>query len=138
MESTNVEVRWCRNDAGADIMPGLSVSLRQFQESSDLAFGVICARDTARDVWHSLLKYRPLHTLSRFVDEMPNARLVWVEECGHVPHLEQPTKTAAEITDFIKNGNPAKVKKSALSGMRRGTESARKPYIPCANCDGGI
>ena len=40
---------------------------------------------------------------------MPNARLVWVEECGHVPHLEQPTKTATEIVDFIKNGNPAKV-----------------------------
>ncbi len=42
---------------------------------------------------------------------MPNARLVWVEECGHVPHLEQPTKAAAEIVDFIKNGNPAKVHK---------------------------
>ena len=47
--------------------------------------------------------------LCRFVDEMPNARLVWVEECGHVPHLEQPDMTASTIVDFVKNGNPAKV-----------------------------
>lgn len=40
---------------------------------------------------------------------MPNARLVWVEECGHVPHLEQPDLTASTIVDFVKNGNPAKV-----------------------------
>lgn len=36
---------------------------------------------------------------------MPNARLVWVEECGHVPHLEQPDKTAEAIMEFVKNGN---------------------------------
>lgn len=47
--------------------------------------------------------------LTRFVEEMPNARLVWVEECGHVPHLEQPDKTANSIVDFVQNGNPAKV-----------------------------
>lgn len=45
----------------------------------------------------------------RFVDEMPNARLKWVEECGHVPHLEQPSETAQTIMDFVKNGNPVKV-----------------------------
>lgn len=45
----------------------------------------------------------------RFVDEMPDARLVWVEECGHVPHLEQPDETAKAIVSFVKDGNPAKV-----------------------------
>lgn len=47
---------------------------------------------------------------------MPNARLVWVEECGHVPHLEQPDLTASTIVDFVKNGNPAKVFKREETG----------------------
>lgn len=51
----------------------------------------------------------------RYVEEMPNARLVWVEECGHVPHLEQPDETAAAIVDFVKNGNPMKVCTTAVA-----------------------
>ena len=26
-----------------------------------------------------------------------NSKLVWIDNCGHVPHLEQPDITAAEI-----------------------------------------
>ena len=26
----------------------------------------------------------------KFLDALPNARLHWIEDCGHVPHLEQP------------------------------------------------
>lgn len=32
---------------------------------------------------------------------MPNASLIWIEECGHVPHLEQPEKTAEAIVSFL-------------------------------------
>lgn len=64
---------------------------------------------------------------------MPNARLVWVEECGHVPHLEQPTKTAAEIVDFIKNGNPAKV----IHRLSNVVQSPPENPTACADCDGG-
>lgn len=32
---------------------------------------------------------------------LPDARLVWVEECGHVPHLEQPEQTTASISEFV-------------------------------------
>eukprot|EP00903_Cladosiphon_okamuranus_P010652 g10072.t2 len=63
----------------------------------------------------------------RFVDEMPNARLVWVEECGHVPHLEQPDLTASTIVDFVKNGNPAK----EVCRICAGSE-----LQACYNCDG--
>jgi pimeloyl-ACP methyl ester carboxylesterase len=38
----------------------------------------------------------------KFQDTLPCSRLVWVEECGHVPHLEQPAFTAATILDFLK------------------------------------
>ena len=37
----------------------------------------------------------------KFVETLPNSRLVWIEECGHVPHLEQPETTASAIAEFL-------------------------------------
>lgn len=48
---------------------------------------------------------------------MPNAELRWVEECGHVPHLEQPDKTAELISDFLSSDKfvlPESSEKSSL------------------------
>jgi pimeloyl-ACP methyl ester carboxylesterase len=39
----------------------------------------------------------------KFLESLPDARLQWIEECGHVPHLEQPDETADAILDFLKN-----------------------------------
>mmetsp|Transcript_27508 Transcript_27508/g.50078 ORF Transcript_27508/g.50078 Transcript_27508/m.50078 type:complete len:412 (-) Transcript_27508:96-1331(-) len=39
---------------------------------------------------------------NKFVNGMPNARLEWIEECGHVPHLEQPELTAKSIEAFLR------------------------------------
>lgn len=36
----------------------------------------------------------------KFVKAIPNSRLVWMENCGHVPHLEKPAATARAILDF--------------------------------------
>lgn len=38
---------------------------------------------------------------ARFVEEMPDARLAWVDACGHVPHLEQPQVAATAIHGFL-------------------------------------
>ena len=38
---------------------------------------------------------------NKFVDTLPNAELQWIEECGHVPHLEQPDVTAEAIESFL-------------------------------------
>jgi len=38
---------------------------------------------------------------NKFVEELPNAELKWIEECGHVPHLEQSQMTAEIISDFL-------------------------------------
>lgn len=35
---------------------------------------------------------------------IPQSRLVWIEESGHVPHLEKPQVTADAILGFIGNG----------------------------------
>lgn len=40
---------------------------------------------------------------NKFIESMPNAQLQWVEECGHVPHLEQPEVTAQYILDFLQS-----------------------------------
>jgi pimeloyl-ACP methyl ester carboxylesterase len=34
-------------------------------------------------------------------DGTPRGTLVWLDECGHVPHLEQPQKTAELIQAFV-------------------------------------
>ena len=39
----------------------------------------------------------------KFIETLPNARLKWIEECGHVPHLEQPDETAAVIGEFVQS-----------------------------------
>jgi pimeloyl-ACP methyl ester carboxylesterase len=36
----------------------------------------------------------------KFVETLPSASLVWIEECGHVPHLEQP-----EYVLYVQNSN---------------------------------
>ncbi|CAM9515071.1 unnamed protein product, partial [Choristocarpus tenellus] len=60
---------------------------------------------------------------------MPNARLVWVDECGHVPHLEQPEETARAIFNFVKNGNDDV--SLVTCAVCQGTK-----LQPCYNCDG--
>ena len=37
----------------------------------------------------------------RFLRELPDARLVWVEECGHVPALEQPQRLLEAVAEFV-------------------------------------
>lgn len=43
----------------------------------------------------------------RFAEEIPDSKLVWVEQCGHVAHLEQPNFMAQTLFDFA--GVEAKV-----------------------------
>jgi pimeloyl-ACP methyl ester carboxylesterase len=37
---------------------------------------------------------------TKFYRHLPHSQLVWIEKCGHVPHLEQPEVTAQEILLF--------------------------------------
>jgi pimeloyl-ACP methyl ester carboxylesterase len=38
---------------------------------------------------------------TRFEQEIEQCQLIWIEECGHVPHLEQARITAKHIVDFL-------------------------------------
>ena len=37
----------------------------------------------------------------QFIETLPNGRLQWIEECGHVPHLEKPEETADAIAEYL-------------------------------------
>ncbi|MEB3181164.1 MAG: alpha/beta fold hydrolase [Nostocaceae cyanobacterium] len=39
----------------------------------------------------------------KFQTAIPNSKLIWVKDCGHVPHLEQPENTALAILEFTGN-----------------------------------
>ncbi|MBW4699371.1 MAG: alpha/beta hydrolase [Aphanocapsa lilacina HA4352-LM1] len=36
----------------------------------------------------------------KFHKALPGSRLVWIQNCGHVPHLEKPQVTAGAIEQF--------------------------------------
>lgn len=37
----------------------------------------------------------------KFARAIPNSQLIWIPDCGHVPHLEKPQITAQHILDFV-------------------------------------
>mmetsp|Transcript_28996 Transcript_28996/g.53538 ORF Transcript_28996/g.53538 Transcript_28996/m.53538 type:complete len:413 (-) Transcript_28996:24-1262(-) len=57
---------------------------------------------------------------NKFIESMPNARLQWIEECGHVPHLEQPETTARCISEFLRSEEVQPLKSSSSSTMMSG------------------
>jgi len=38
---------------------------------------------------------------AKFESAIANSQLIWIPDCGHVPHLEKPQITAQHILDFI-------------------------------------
>ncbi|MGL5082689.1 MAG: alpha/beta fold hydrolase [Microcoleaceae cyanobacterium] len=38
---------------------------------------------------------------AKFQQKLPHSQLIWIKNCGHVPHLEQPKLTAQFILEFI-------------------------------------
>lgn len=45
---------------------------------------------------------------NKFIDSMKDGRLQWVEECGHVPHLEKPEQTSEALATFLADVSPSK------------------------------
>jgi len=41
----------------------------------------------------------------KFHGAIANSRLIWIKNCGHVPHLEQPRVTAEYIMEFLHGGS---------------------------------
>jgi len=51
-------------------------------------------------VWGKQDKIVGTKGAEQFAKDIPNNQLVWIDNCGHVPHLEQPQITAEAILEF--------------------------------------
>jgi pimeloyl-ACP methyl ester carboxylesterase len=52
-------------------------------------------------IWGKQDRILGVKPAQQFQQRLPNSQLHWVNDCGHVPHLEQPKITAQLILDFI-------------------------------------
>ncbi|MGB5636869.1 MAG: alpha/beta hydrolase [Waterburya sp.] len=48
-------------------------------------------------IWGKQDKILGIKDAAKFAQAIPNSKLVWIDNCGHVPHLEKPQATANEI-----------------------------------------
>ena len=54
-------------------------------------------------VWGKQDKILGTKDAAKFERAIPNSKLVWIDNCGHVPHLEQPQATALEILKIARS-----------------------------------
>ncbi|MEM1255102.1 MAG: alpha/beta hydrolase [Cyanobacteria bacterium P01_H01_bin.21] len=52
-------------------------------------------------IWGQQDKILGTKDAQRFQQTVPNNQLVWISDCGHVPHLEKPRNTADAIVSFL-------------------------------------
>ncbi len=50
-------------------------------------------------LWGSCDRILGTQDAAKFHQAIPGSQLVWIPDCGHVPHLEQPQETAKHILD---------------------------------------
>ncbi len=51
-------------------------------------------------LWGDSDKILGTNDAERFKKAIPHSKLIWISDCGHVPHLEQPQITAQHILEF--------------------------------------
>jgi len=52
-------------------------------------------------IWGKQDKILGTKAAAQFAQLLPNNQLVWIDQCGHVPHLEQAEQTARAIREFL-------------------------------------
>ncbi len=53
-------------------------------------------------IWGRQDKILGTKAATQFAQLLPNNQLVWIDSCGHVPHLEQAEQTATAIGQFLR------------------------------------
>ena len=53
----------------------------------------------------------------QFIDALPDAKLVWVDQCGHVPALEQPQQLLAAVEEFVYGNGEGKTQEKEATAM---------------------
>ena len=85
-------------------MPGWKEALIAFTKSGGYNFLSNSIQKIDRPtlvVWGDQDKILGTKDASRFEQTIPDSRLVWIPDCGHVPHLEKPESTAQAIRSYL-------------------------------------
>lgn len=85
-------------------MPNWKEALITFTKSGGYNFLSNCIQKIASPtliIWGKQDKILGTKDAQRFQQTIPNNQLVWIADCGHVPHLEKPVNTAQVITSFL-------------------------------------
>ena len=88
-------------------MPGWSQALIDFTKSGGYNFLAEQSAEFSKIeqetliLWGDADKILGTADADKFAKTIPNSKLIWIENCGHVPHLEQPQVTAGHILDFV-------------------------------------
>lgn len=99
---------------GARAMVKLSKTARRDNMTDDLG-DIVCPTLL---IWGKQDIVTPPSAGQGFTELMPDARIVWLDECGHAPMLESPVPFAAAIRDFL---DELDVRKPLGSTDHRGT-----------------
>ena len=86
--------------------PGWSESLISFTKSGGYGSFVKNLPDLHQPsliIWGKNDTILGTKAATQFAKSLPNNQLIWIPDCGHVPHLEKSQKTADIILDFIQN-----------------------------------
>lgn len=85
-------------------MPGWSQAMIDFTRSGGynfLANRINQIKQETLILWGNSDKILGLGDAEKFKQAIAHSQLTWIENCGHVPHLEKPEETAKEIIQFI-------------------------------------
>ncbi|MEO0352137.1 MAG: alpha/beta fold hydrolase [Cyanobacteria bacterium P01_A01_bin.15] len=85
-------------------MPGWKEALIAFTKSGGYNFLSNSIQKIDRPtlvVWGDQDKILGTKDASRFEQTIPDSQLVWIPDCGHVPHLEKPESTAQAIRSYL-------------------------------------
>jgi pimeloyl-ACP methyl ester carboxylesterase len=52
-------------------------------------------------LWGKYDRILGIEAAQLFDRDLPNSQLKWIDNCGHVPHLEMALTTAEYILDFV-------------------------------------
>ncbi|RNC80962.1 MAG: alpha/beta hydrolase [Phycisphaera sp.] len=61
-------------------------------------------------VWGKQDVVTPPEAAAQFARDLPDSRMIWLEECGHAPMMEWPEKFAQAMIDFVDERDAATAK----------------------------
>jgi pimeloyl-ACP methyl ester carboxylesterase len=89
-------------------MPGWSQALIKFTQSGGYGFfgdKLSQIQQPTLILWGERDRILGTADAEKFQKEIPHSKLIWIKECGHVPHLEKPQITAQSILEFYHENN---------------------------------